>query len=162
PGATRSRFELSLQLALGGPLIATKGFPSSEAEIAYRRAQQLSCELHSEPDLGAALRGLGHVYHVRGGLRRAAGLVEETGALAQRMGDPGFLAEADHFAGGFSFHVGKFQTARELLLRSAQAGEHYGHYHSPVYGINMSVFCRSYASHCDWQLGYPVRGRRLA
>jgi class 3 adenylate cyclase/predicted ATPase len=162
PGETRSRFELSLQLALGGPFIATKGFASSEAETAYRRAQQLSCELHSEPDLGAALRGLGHVYHVRGDLRRAAGLVEETLALARRVGDPAFLAEADHFAGGFSFHVGKFQTARELLLRSAQAGEHHGHYHSPVYGINMSVFCRAYASHCDWHLGYPVRGLRLA
>jgi len=162
PGDTRARFELSLQLALGGPFIATKGFASSEAETAYRRAQQLSCELHSESDLGAALRGLGHVYHVRGDLRRAAGLVEETVALARRIGDPAFLAEADHFAGGFSFHVGQFQTARELLLRSAQAGEHHGHYHSPVYGINMSVFCRAYASHCDWQLGYPVRGLRLA
>ncbi|HTO66634.1 MAG TPA: AAA family ATPase [Bradyrhizobium sp.] len=162
PGETRSRFELSLQLALGGPFIATKGFASSEAETAYRRAQQLSFELHCEPDLGAALRGLGHVYHVRGELRRAAGLVDETVALARRIGDPAFLAEADHFAGGFSFHVGRFQTARALLLRSAQAGEYHGHYHSPVYGINMSVFCRAYASHCDWQLGYPARGLRLA
>src|SRR5262249_14176068 len=33
PGASRSRFELTLQLALGGPLIATKGFASREAEV---------------------------------------------------------------------------------------------------------------------------------
>jgi class 3 adenylate cyclase/predicted ATPase len=162
PGEARSRAELSLQLALGGPLIATKGFASSEAEVAYRRARELSCELHSGLELGAALRGLGHVYHVRGDLRRAAGLVDETVALARRIGDPAFLAEADHFAGGYSFHVGKFQTARELLLRSAELGEYHGHYHSPVYGINMSVFCRAYASHSEWHLGYPVRGLRLA
>ncbi|MBV8921092.1 adenylate/guanylate cyclase domain-containing protein [Bradyrhizobium sp.] len=162
PGEMRARFELSLQLALGGPFIATKGFASSEAEIAYRRAQQLSCELQSERELGAALRGLGHVYHVRGDLRRAGGMVEETLALARRIGDPAFLAEADHFAGGYAFHVGRFQASRDLLLRSAQAGEHHGHYHSPVYGINMSVFCRAYASHSEWHLGYGARGRRLA
>jgi hypothetical protein len=56
PGASRSRFELSLQLALGGPLIATKGFASSEAEAAYQRAQELSRELQSETDLFAADR----------------------------------------------------------------------------------------------------------
>jgi predicted ATPase len=59
PGASRARFELSLQLALGGPLIATKGFASREAEAAYQRAQELSRELQSEPDLLLALRGLG-------------------------------------------------------------------------------------------------------
>jgi predicted ATPase len=41
-GSSHSRWELSLQLALGGPLIATKGFASSEVETAYLRAQHLS------------------------------------------------------------------------------------------------------------------------
>ena len=44
-GESRSRLELSLQLALGGPLLATKGFASSEVEAVYRRAQELSREL---------------------------------------------------------------------------------------------------------------------
>ena len=57
PGASSSSFELSLQLALGGPLIATRGFASSEAEAAYLRAEELSRELESEADLFAALRG---------------------------------------------------------------------------------------------------------
>ena len=70
PGAPRSRFELSLQLALGGPLIATRGFASSEAEAAYQRAEELSRELQSEADLFAALRGLGYVYQVRANLAR--------------------------------------------------------------------------------------------
>lgn len=62
--ARASRFELSLQLALGGPLFAIKGFASSEAEAACLRAQELSRELESETDLFAALRLLGYVYHV--------------------------------------------------------------------------------------------------
>jgi predicted ATPase len=161
-GEKRARFELSLQLALGGPQIATKGFASREAEAAYQRAQELSRELQSDPDLGAALRGLGHVYHVRADLRRAANLVDETTALAKRIGDPAFLAEADHFAGAVSFHFGKFQSARELLQKSAQAGEYRGRYYSEVYGINMSVFCRAYMSHCEWHLGYPIRSLDIA
>jgi predicted ATPase len=49
-GSSRSRWELSLQLALGGPLIATKGFASSEVETAYLRAQYLSRELGQDTD----------------------------------------------------------------------------------------------------------------
>jgi predicted ATPase len=75
PGEPRSRFELSLQLALGGPLIATKGFASREAEAAYQRAQELSRELRTEMDLLLALRGLGYVYHVRANFREATGLM---------------------------------------------------------------------------------------
>jgi class 3 adenylate cyclase/predicted ATPase len=162
PGASRSRFELSLQLALGGPLIATRGFASSEVEAAYQRAQQLSRELQSETDLFSALRGLGYVYHVRANLRGATGLVEEAVALAERSADPALLAEADFFSGLISFHLGRFQHAHDLLEKSTQVGEHRGRRHSEVYGIEMSVFCRAYISHCDWHLGYPVRSLRIA
>lgn len=142
-GASRSRFELALQLGLGGPLIATRGFASCEAEAAFRRAQELSRELQSETDLSAALKGLGHVYHVRANLREATNLVEETEALAKRSGDPVRQAEADHLAGVLSFHLGQFQFSRDRLERSAQAGEYGGRYYSEVYGIDMSVFCRA-------------------
>lgn len=161
-GASRSRFELALQLGLGGPLIATRGFASCEAEAAFRRAQELSRELQSETDLSAALKGLGHVYHVRANLREATKLVEETEALAKRSGDPVRQAEADHLAGVLSFHLGQFQFSRDRLERSAQAGEYGGRYYSEVYGIDMSVFCRAYMSHCDWHLGYPDRSLKVA
>ena len=136
PGASRSSFELSLQLALGGPLIATRGFASSEAEAAYLRAEELSRELQSEPDLFAALRGLGYVYQVRANLDRATSLVEEVVALAKRSADPELLAEADQFAGVISFHLGQFQSSRDRLEKSAEGGEYRGRYHSEVYGID--------------------------
>jgi class 3 adenylate cyclase/predicted ATPase len=162
PGESRSRFELSLQLALGGPLIATKGFASREAEASYQRAQELSRELHSEVDLQLALRGLGYVYHVRANLRGATSLMEETAKLAKQSGDPALLVEADHFAGVVSFHLGQFQFARNSLERSAKAGEYRGRYHSELYGINIGVFCRAYISHCDWHLGFPIRALKIA
>ena len=161
-GASRSSFELSLQLALGGPLIATRGFASSEAEAAYLRAEELSRELQSEPDLFAALRGLGYVYQVRANLDRSTSLVEEVVALAKRSADPELLAEADQFAGVISFHLGQFQSSRDRLEKSAEGGEYRGRYHSEVYGIDTRVLCHGYISHCDWHLGHPIRGLKIA
>jgi predicted ATPase len=155
PGSSRSRWELSLQLALGGPLLATKGFASSEVETAYRRAEYLSRELGYDADLFAALRGLGYVHHVRGDLRQSMREFPEAIDLARRIGEPALLVQAYHFAGVSTFHLGAFQTARDWLQRSLEAGGSHGHYHSEVYGINMGVFCHAYIGHCDWHLGYP-------
>jgi class 3 adenylate cyclase/tetratricopeptide (TPR) repeat protein len=155
PGSSRSRWELSLQLALGGPLLATKGFASSEVETAYRRAQHLSRELDHDTDLFTALRGLGYVHHVRGDLRQSMREFPEAIDLARRIGEAALLVQAYHFAGVSTFHLGAFRTARDWLQRSLEAGESRDRSHSEVYGINMAVFCHAYIGHCDWHLGYP-------
>jgi tetratricopeptide (TPR) repeat protein len=154
PNSSRSQWELSLQLALGGPLIATKGFASSEVETAYRRAQDLSRELGRDTDLFTALRGLGYVHHVRGDLRQSMREFPEAIDLARRIDEPALLMQAYHFAGVSTFHLGAFQTARDWLQRSLDAGSR-GDDHSEVYGINMGVFCHAYIGHCEWHLGYP-------
>jgi class 3 adenylate cyclase/tetratricopeptide (TPR) repeat protein len=155
PNPSRSRWELSLQLALGGPFIATKGFASSEVETAYLRAQCLSRELGHDTELFTALRGLGYVHHVRGDLHQSIREFPEALDLARRIGEPALLVQAYHFAGVSTFHLGAFQTARDWLQRSLEAGDSRDRYHSEVYGINMEVFCRAYIAHCDWHLGYP-------
>jgi class 3 adenylate cyclase/tetratricopeptide (TPR) repeat protein len=162
PGASRSRWELSLQLALGGPLIATKGFASSEAEMAYQRAQDLSRELGRDTDLFTALRGLGYVHHVRGDLRQSMREFPEAIDLARRIGEPALLVQAYHFAGVTTFHLGAFQTARDWLQRSLEADDSPSSYHSELYGINMGVFCHAYIGHCDWHLGYSDRALKAA
>jgi class 3 adenylate cyclase/tetratricopeptide (TPR) repeat protein len=153
PDASRSRWELSLQLALGGPLLATKGFASSDVETAYQRAQDLSRELCRDTDLFTALRGLGFVHHVRGDLRQSMREFPEAIGLARRIGEPSLLVQAYHFAGASAFHVGAFQTAHDWLRQSLEAGDSRGRYHSEVYGINMGVFCHAYIAHCEWHLG---------
>src|ERR1700736_6634276 len=162
PGEPRSRLELSLQLALGGPLLATKGFASSQVEAVYQRARELSRELDSDKDLFTAIRGLGYVYHVRANLREATRLVAEVVDLARRIGGPAMLAEAYHSAGAQTFHLGTFQAAHDWYHQSIGAGDYRGRFHSEVYGINMGVFCRAYLSHCDWHLGYPHRALQIA
>jgi predicted ATPase len=156
-GASRSRWELSLQLALGGPLLATKGFASTEVETAYLRAQDLSRELGRDTDLFTALRGLGYVHHVRGDIRQSMREFPEVLDLAHRIGEPALLVQAYHFAGVSTFHLGAFQTAHDWLQQSLEAGNSRDRYHSELYGINMGVFCHAYVGHCDWHLGYSDR-----
>ena len=162
PGEPRLRMELALQLALGGPLLATKGFASREVEAVYERAQELSRELHNDAHLFTAIRGLGYVYHVRANLRGATQLIDEAVNLARRNGDPAMLVEAYHFAGAPTFHLGTFQASRDWHQQSLEAGDYRGRFHSEVYGINMGVFCRAYIGHCDWHLGYPDRALQIA
>jgi class 3 adenylate cyclase/tetratricopeptide (TPR) repeat protein len=162
PTASRPQWELSLQLALGGPLIATKGFASSDVETAYQRAQGLSRELGRDTDLFTALRGLGFVHHVRGDLRQCMREFPEAIDLARRIGEPSLLVQAYHFAGVSTFHLGAFQTAHDWLRQSLEAGDSHEHYHSEVYGMNMGVFCRAYIGHCYWHLGYADRALRTA
>src|SRR3546814_10055756 len=61
----RARQELELQIALGGALLATKGFAAPEVEVAYVRAQQLCRELGEHTHLPTVLRGMCYVQHVR-------------------------------------------------------------------------------------------------
>ncbi len=161
-GEPRSRSELSLHVALGAPLLATKGYASREADAVYQRAEQLSRELSSDADLFTAIRGLGYVYHVRANLREAKQLIDEAVDLACRIGDPAFLVEAFHFAGAVTFHLGDFQAARDWFQQGMDVCDQRGRYPSGIYGINMSTFCRAYIAHCDWHLGYPDRALQTA
>jgi class 3 adenylate cyclase/tetratricopeptide (TPR) repeat protein len=162
PGASRSRWELSLQLALGGPLLATKGFASSDVGTAYQRAQDLSRELGRHTDLFTALRGLGYVHHVRGDIRQSMREFPEAIDLARRIGDPSLLVQAYHFAGVSTFHLGAFQIAHDWLQQSLESGDSRACFHSDAYGINMGVFCHAYIGHCEWHLGYLDRALKTA
>jgi predicted ATPase len=64
----RTALELSLQLTLRVPLMATRGYAASEVEQAYARARELSRRLGETPQLFPALGGLFSFYLVRGEL----------------------------------------------------------------------------------------------
>jgi len=100
-------------------------------------------ETKDDAALFTALRGLGYVYHVRANLRDATQLIDEALTLARRVDDPALLAEAYHLAGVSTFHLGGFQSARDWLQQSLEAGDNSGRRHSEVYGINLGVFCRA-------------------
>ena len=77
---------MALRLAIGGPLIATKGYAAQEVERTYSRAWALCDQLGRSAELFPVLRGLWNYYFVRGELRRAHDLAERLVALAEEQG----------------------------------------------------------------------------
>jgi predicted ATPase/class 3 adenylate cyclase len=156
--AERAQRELDFQIALGAPLLATKGFASPEVEIAYSRAHQLGRNLGHNDRRTTALRGLCYLYHVRGRLRRVDELSAELLEVAGGFEDKLVQADAHNAAGFNLFHLGKHDLARDHLQQSLAKIEQSGRASQAVsLGVHIGVFCRAYAAHCDWHLGYSER-----
>ena len=111
----RTQQELTLQIALGAPLIATKGYAAPEVERAYTRARELCQQVGETPQLFPVLWGLWKFYLVRAELQTARELGEQLLSLAQSVQDPALLLEAHHALGWTLFLSGEFASAREHL-----------------------------------------------
>ncbi len=90
----RAQQELILQVALGVPLMATKGFAAPEVGTIYRRARELCQHVGETPQLFPVLWGLWAFYVVRAELETAYELGEQCLRLAQNVQDPALLLEA--------------------------------------------------------------------
>jgi len=104
--------ELTLQIALGAPLMATKGFGAPEAEKANARALELCRQVGETPELFPALFGLLVFYVMRAEHHTALQLGEQLLTLAQNIQDPTALVFAHHGLGVTLFWRGEIARAR--------------------------------------------------
>jgi class 3 adenylate cyclase/tetratricopeptide (TPR) repeat protein len=112
PGPVQSaRQELKLQVALGEPLVTTKGHATLEAGATYARALELCRQVGETPHLFPSMWGLWHFYHGRGAIQTARDLGQELLSQAERHGDPMLLREAHQAVGQSLYHMGKFSDA---------------------------------------------------
>src|SRR5262249_39577620 len=111
----RAQRELTLQVGLGAPLIATKGWAAPEVGKAYTRARDLCRQTGDPPELFPVLFGLWVFNLVRTEHRTARELAERLLGLAERVRDPALLVEAHAALGVTSFWLGELATAREQL-----------------------------------------------
>ena len=111
----RTQHELTPQITLGVPLIATKGWAAPEVEHAYTRARELCRQAGETPQLFPVLVGLEGFYLGRAELRTACELAEQLLGLAQRLQDPAFLLEAHHTLGATLFPLGELTAAQTHL-----------------------------------------------
>ena len=107
--------ELALLLAIGGPLIATKGYAAPEVEHTYSRAWALCDQLGRSAELFPVLRGLWNYHLVRGELQRAHDLADRLVALAEEQGAPLRRALARRALGTTLFFFGRFADATAAL-----------------------------------------------
>jgi DNA-binding SARP family transcriptional activator len=109
----RDRRELDLQLSLGPPLTATKGWAPPELAAAYARAQDLCESTDDHAQLIPALWLLATYRIGRSEHAEADKLSQRLFRLAQQAGDPALLALASLQVS--PFYQGKFAEARRLL-----------------------------------------------
>jgi predicted ATPase len=151
----RIHYELTLQIALGAPLIATKGYAASEVEQAYGRALDLCQQVGGPPQLFPVLWGLSAFYGVRAELETARELAEQLLRLAQRAQDPALLLEAHHALGQYLFFMGEFSAAREHFEQGIALYDPRQHGSLAfLYGQDPGMACLSYLAWTLWFLGY--------
>src|SRR5262249_7547566 len=88
------RQELTLHLALGGPLSAIKGYGAPEVERVYTQARELCRQIGETPQLFPVLTGLCAFYFIRAELQTARELAERCLNLAQSIQKSGALLVA--------------------------------------------------------------------
>jgi predicted ATPase len=156
--------ELMLQVTLGVPLMATKGYAAPEVEMAYVRARELCQQLEARsgvplPVLFPVLHGLYRFYIVRANFQTAQELGERLLTLAQSVQDPALLLEAHLALGIILFFLGELVPAREHVERGIALYDPQQHRsYAFLYGQDPGVICRCYAAWALWHLGYPNQG----
>ena len=151
----RAQQELTLQITLGTPLIATKGY-LPEVEKVYRRALELCRYVGETPQLFPVLGGLMSFYGMRGELQKAHELAEQRMRLAQSVGDSAFLLDAYRTLGMSLFWLGEFASARTHLEQSIALYESQQR-NSPAF-LSLQepkMHCLSFTAWALWFLGYP-------
>jgi DNA-binding SARP family transcriptional activator/predicted ATPase len=160
PGAVRDREELSLRLALGPALQATRGYATPEVEQNYARARQLADEVGAPVQQFQALWGVWLVASHRASAGAALELGRELLAFAERLDDPALLLEGHHALWPVLVWLGSADAARRHLDQGMGLYDRARHQsHAFVYGgHDPGVCCRKVASWASWILGYPARG----
>jgi predicted ATPase len=152
----RTQQELALQLALGAPLIATKGWAASEIETSYTRARELCQQVGETSQLFSVLSVLSAFYLVRAELQTARELGEQLLSLAQSVQDSALLVEAHHVMGITLLSLGNFALGREHSEQGSALYDPQQHGSLAfIYGQDPGVFCRANAAFTRWLLGYP-------
>jgi predicted ATPase len=148
--------ELDLLTVLGPALVAIKGYGALEVEHAYIRARELCEQIGAPRQLSQVLWGLLTCYLVRAEHQTARELGEQLLTMAQRQQDAALLF-VGHFALGAALYcLGAFAPAREHLEQSIALDDpRQDRVHPFLFGMDLGVFCRSWASHALWHLGYP-------
>ena len=158
--------ELALRLAVGGPLLATKGYAAPEVEETYSRAWALCDQLARSAELFAVLRGLWNCYLVRGEYQRADELAEHLVELAEEQGAPLHQALARRARGTTLFFLGRFADAKASLeegiaIDDAVAAWEEHRADLLLHTERAAVACRLYAAEALWFLGFPDHAREL-
>jgi predicted ATPase len=154
----RARQELSLQLTLGVPLIATEGHAAPDVGRVYLKARELYQRVGETPGVSEVLWGLRSFYTLRSELGMAREIGEEFLRLAERLPYSG-LAMRGHWSLESTFtHLGEFPLAMEHFEKALLLYDPERHLDDAfLYALNPGVAMKCLAAWALWFLGQPDR-----
>jgi len=160
----RAQQELMLQIALGTPLMATKGYTAPEVEQAWTRTRELCRRVGETPQLYWVLGGLSGFYQMRGEMQPARELAEQCLRLAQSTHSSTPLIWAHNQLGQTLFFLGEFSLAHDHMRQGIAL--YNPQEHSPLVSGTIpqdpGVSCLCYAAFALWHLGYPDQALKKA
>jgi DNA-binding winged helix-turn-helix (wHTH) protein/predicted ATPase len=145
---------LHVHVALGGPLMATKGQAAPEVEQTYSQAYALCQQVEDTAALLPVLAGLRLFYVMQAAHQTAQGLGQRLLTLAERHHDQAFLLEAQVALGGGRFFLGQFDAAL-VHLQQGMACEDVLAPPTARVVHHPRISCHVFASWALWCLGYP-------
>ena len=152
----KTTLELNLQINLGPPMIALKGWAAPEVAEIYTRARELSQQLRDASQASKALLGLAAFHLVRADYRTAHEIIRELFDLARQEGSMEAEVAAEATLGCILMNLGQpregVEHLRKGLADSLPARHVWLSYH---YGQHPQVFCLAMTGRALWLLGYP-------
>lgn len=150
----RTQRELTLQVALGLPMTAAKGYGAPEVESTYTRAWDLCQLVGAQPY--PVLFGLWRFYLLRAEYKTARDMGELLCTKAHCAEDKTLLVGAHRALGATLFYLGEVNAARKHLDQGVALYDPQQHSSYLLFGVvDPGVACLSYAAWTMWWLGYP-------
>lgn len=159
----RRRRELLLHLALGGPLIATKGYTATEVARSTTRARELVDQVGDKEQRFPVLYRQWVYHQVRAEYRTAQTLGEEYLHHAEREGDPALVLQGHRIMGVTQFSLGELPTAR-VHLEQTLALDDAAQTRTLAFRFaqDPQIACQAVLSLVLRLLGYPEQSGRLS
>src|SRR5690606_24507478 len=133
-----------------------------EVEAAYKRAYQLCTQRGEDPHLVPTLVGLALFYLIRGELKQALTIGQQSLQLAQHLGDDALMLEGHLVVGPVLQYLGDFRASvphLEQVLALYDPKQH--GIHATVYGHEPGATARVILAISLWFLGEADRSLHL-
>ncbi len=155
--------ELGFLIALGVPLVLSRGHYASEVETAYLRAKEVADRIGTSEQQFQVMLGLRRLQFARGEHRLANATGEEMLELARRSASPMLAARAHMMMCESLVALGKFDAVLEHSIAGGElcVPEEY-RAHLIAFGNDTAVGCRLYEAIALWHLGLPDQARLTA
>jgi class 3 adenylate cyclase/predicted ATPase len=155
PGPERVQMEFALQMGLGAPVIATKGYGAPEVGRAWGRALELSQQMGDPPQLWPARAAICQYYILRAEYRTALEVAQQMADADERAGEALAFPFPKGGLGVVQFYLGHLELAKmnlEAMVARYDRAKH--HTSAFVYGQDLGVTYLSYLAWVLWFLGH--------